>query len=163
MAYTKQELEESMEVLLHPGEHIKLYEDELTYSAKLVRAFEIAIELMNTKIHEPINLTTTNKLMSKYVCALTTELDTLANMNNEDSYLKHYILVDKSCIKDKLLPIRVPGCTIGGLWFDENYCITKIQINSYAGYHAKPYPDNVNDLMQKYVGSILVIENMEEK
>ena len=163
MAYTKQELEESMEVLLHPSEHIKIYKDELTYSAKLVRAFEIAIKLMNNANNDmTINLVTRNKSMNKHVCELTTELDTLANMNNEDSYLKHYILINKSYIKDRVLPIRVPGCTIGGLWFDENYCIIKIQIDSYVGYHTKPYPDNVNDLMQKYVGKILVIENMEE-
>jgi hypothetical protein len=166
MSYTKQELEESIKVLTYPGDHIKLYKDELTYSAKLIRAFEIAIELMNatnnnTNANEPIVIR--HKINDKYICDITNKLDKLANMNDDDSYLKHYILVDKSCIKDRVLPIRVPGCTVGGLWFDENYCITKIHIDSKVGYATKPYPENVNELMQKYIGRFLAIENMEEK
>lgn len=55
MAYTKQEIEMAINVLNRPSKHIKpVYKadngiDFLSYSAELVRAFEVAIEVLEEK------------------------------------------------------------------------------------------------------------------
>ena len=55
MAYTKQEVEKAISVLTKPSCHIKhVYRTEngmdfMTYSADLVRTFEVAIEVLEEK------------------------------------------------------------------------------------------------------------------
>lgn len=93
--------------------------------------------------------------MRHYVCELTKELDELSGLTEFDFYdfHHHYILVDKICIKESILAIRVPGGTVGGVWFDENNVITKIEIDTE--YVVKTYVENVNEIIQKYVGQKL--------
>ena len=38
---------------------------------------------------------------------------------------------------------------VGGIWIDKNNMITKIMIDT--NYVVKTYPDDVNDLMEKYI------------
>ena len=52
-------------------------------------------------------------------------------------------------MNNKCLAIRVPGGTVGGIWIDKNNMITKIVIDT--NYVVKTYPDDVNDLMVKYI------------
>ena len=55
MAYTKQKLENAIETLKTPSKHIRCVHETKcgmefkTYSADLVRAFEVAIEVMEEK------------------------------------------------------------------------------------------------------------------
>lgn len=55
MAYTKQELEKAIEILNAPSKHIRCVHETKCgmefkiYSADLVRAFEVAIEVMGEK------------------------------------------------------------------------------------------------------------------
>lgn len=52
MAYTKQEVEKAISVLNKPSCHIKYIhgaENFMTYSADLVRAFEVAIDVLEEK------------------------------------------------------------------------------------------------------------------
>lgn len=55
MTYTKQEVEKAISVLNKPSKHIKpVYKadngiDFLSYSAELVKAFEVAIEVLEEK------------------------------------------------------------------------------------------------------------------
>lgn len=90
----------------------------------------------------------------EYVCELTKELDELAKISD---YRKcgfcHYILADNYCKKEKCLAIRVPGGTVGSVWIDDNDVITKIVIDT--DYVIKTYPNNVNGLMEKYIGEVI--------
>lgn len=96
--------------------------------------------------------------MGEYFCDITSELDKLAGINS-DNIWKHYILVDKycinekclaNCINEKCLAIRIPSGTLGGIWFDDNNIITKIEVDT--NYVVKTYPDDVNEQIQKFVG-----------
>lgn len=91
----------------------------------------------------------------QYRCTLTKELDALAKLSENHYYeqFHHYILADDYCKKEKCLAIRVPGGTVGGVWIDDNNVINKIVVD--ADYVVKTYPDNVNELIQKYVGEII--------
>lgn len=85
----------------------------------------------------------------EYFSDLTKELDNLAGFT-ESTLLKHYILVDDYCKKEKCLAIRVPGGTVGGIWINQESVITKIRIDT--DYVVKTYPENVEEIIQKYVG-----------
>lgn len=87
--------------------------------------------------------------MGEYFCDITSELDKLANINS-DTLWKHYILADNYCINKKCLAIRIPGGTLGGIWFDDNDVITKIKVDT--NYVIKSYTGNVNEQIQKFVG-----------
>lgn len=90
---------------------------------------------------------------SECTCELTKELDSLAKLTDKEFYdvFYHYIVVDNWCKKNKCLAIRVPGGTVGGIRLDDNNVITKIELDTE--YVVKTYPDNVNELVQKYVGT----------
>ena len=85
----------------------------------------------------------------EYFSDLTKELDKMAKFE-ENSLFKHYILADDYCIKEKCLAIRVPGGTVGGIWINQDSVITKIWIDT--DYVVKTYPENVEEIIQKYVG-----------
>lgn len=90
----------------------------------------------------------------EYRCELTKELDSISGISEKHYYDRfyHYILADKVHKNRKVLPIRVPGGTVGGIWIDNNI-ITKIVIDK--GYVVKTYPDDVNDIVQKFIGQTL--------
>ena len=94
-------------------------------------------------------------LKYEYRCELTRELDSLARLTEDVYYdfFYHYILADDYCKKEKCLAIRVPGGTVGDLWIDSRNIITKIAIDT--DYVVKTYPDNVNKIVQKFVGEII--------
>ena len=92
------------------------------------------------------------------VCELTKQLDDLAKLSEQIYYesFYHYIVTDDYCKNEKCLAIRVPGGTVGGLWFDDNNVITKIVIDT--NYVVKTYPDNVNDLIKDFIGKTIEFE-----
>lgn len=65
----------------------------------------------------------------------------------------HYILADEWCKNQECLAIRVPGGTVGGIYFDNSNVITKIVIDT--DYVVKTYPANINELIQKFVGEVI--------
>ena len=69
---------------------------------------------------------------------------------------KHYILADDSMINDKILAIRIPGGTIGGVWFDDDYVITKILVDTEY-YVVKKYPKDLNEKLKHFVGEKIEI------
>lgn len=91
----------------------------------------------------------------EYRCDLTKELDNISGILENHHYDKfyHYILADEWCTNEKCLAIRVPGGTVGGIWFDDNSIITKIVID--VNYVIKTYPVNVNELIQKFIGETI--------
>lgn len=92
----------------------------------------------------------------KYRCDLTDKLDNLSGLSDKgnSSIFRHYVLADERCKKDKCLPIRVPGGTVGGITLDENNVITDISIDT--DYVISTYPENINELVKKFVGERIV-------
>lgn len=91
-----------------------------------------------------------NVKLSEYFCEITDELDRLSRIETTFYMLKHYILVDEYCIKEKRLAIRIPGGTIGEICLDDNNIITKIKID--INYIVKTYPENIEEIMKKFIG-----------
>lgn len=91
-------------------------------------------------------------ILSEYIGEFTTELDKLAKLNpsNKRFSLYHYVMIDEHSVKDKCLAVRVHGGTVGSIKFDDNNVITKIFID--RNYIIKSYPEDINELMNKYVG-----------
>lgn len=90
-----------------------------------------------------------------YTCELTKELDLLSKMSEQTWYdiFHHYVLVDDLSRKEKCLAIRVPGGTVGGIWFNENNIITGVEVDT--NYVVKTYQSNVNELIQKFIGEVI--------
>lgn len=88
----------------------------------------------------------------EYICDLTKELDDISGISKQHYYdvFHHYILADEWCNNQKCLAIRVPGGTVGGIHFDDNYVITRIVVET--NYVVKTYSTNVNEVIQKFVG-----------
>lgn len=88
-------------------------------------------------------------------CNLTKELDDMSGISKYHHYnmFYHYILADEWCRNQKCLAIRVPGGTVGSIYFDDNDVITKIVIDT--NYVVKTYPANINELIQKFVGEVI--------
>lgn len=88
----------------------------------------------------------------EYRCDLTLELDQISGLSEKEGYYvyHHYLLADRSYVKDHLAAIRVPGGTVGSIRFDGNHKITQVYIDT--SYALKTYPKNVNELMKKFIG-----------
>lgn len=95
-----------------------------------------------------------NDYSKEYRSDLTRELDKISCISSRQycNMFHHYILANEWCMKNKCLAIRVPGRTVGGIWIDDNNKILKISIDLNSNMN---YPDNVNEIMEKYVGEIL--------
>lgn len=91
----------------------------------------------------------------EYICDLTKELDDMSGISQKNYYdmFHHYILVDDWCRNEKCFAIRVPGGTVGGVYFDDNNIITKVVVDT--NYVVKTYPVNINELIQKFVGEAI--------
>jgi len=86
-------------------------------------------------------------------CELTRVLDRLAGLDSNDVF-SHYIYVDESYIKDKVLPIRVPGGTVGNVKFDGDRNITSIYIDT--DYVIKTYPKDIDEKLKEFIGKSLI-------
>ena len=87
--------------------------------------------------------------LCEFYSELTTELDKLAGLS-PDGFFKHYILAEQPFFKDKCLPIRVPGGTVGSIYLDENNVITKIVVDT--DYVVRTYQQDVNERVQHFIG-----------
>lgn len=93
--------------------------------------------------------------LQEYYCDLTKELDNIIGLSQEQHW-KHYVLAEDSMIKDRVLAIRIPGGTVGGIWIDDNGVITKVSVDTEY-YVAKKYPKDVNEKLKHYVGEKIEI------
>lgn len=90
--------------------------------------------------------------VEEYVCDITRELDKLAGFRCND-WRRHYIYIDDDYFQKKCLPIRIPGGTVGGLYFNDNFEITKIVVDT--NYMIKTYSSDINEQLKKFVGIVL--------
>lgn len=87
-------------------------------------------------------------------CELTTTLDELSGLTDKKSLFKHYIMVDGLTKRDQCMAIRVPGGTVGAIYYNDDKIITDIVIDT--NYVIKSYVENVNEIIkEKYVGIII--------
>lgn len=88
----------------------------------------------------------------EYVCQLTERLDEIAGIGIKiNRIFKHYILLDSSYIKERQLPIRVPGGTVGCIKLSKDFEITRIIIDT--DYVIKTYPENVEEQLKEFIGT----------
>ena len=94
-------------------------------------------------------------ITSEYLCDITDELDKQSGLcrKPDEFSLYHYIIIDDFGLKNKQLPIRVHGGTVGGINIDENNTITSIVID--PNYVVKTYSSEVTDIMKKFTGTQL--------
>ena len=98
-------------------------------------------------------------LPEDYRCDFTRFLDKEAGLDkDEDTYFffYHYIIAGKQELKEKILPFRVPGGTLGGIWIDDNNTITKIEIDT--NYVVKTYPEDIKEKLNQFIGEKLEFE-----
>lgn len=92
--------------------------------------------------------------MEEYFCALTKDMDKLARIK-EDSHFKHYLLIEKTDMKsgtERVLPMRIPGGTVGAVYIDKDNIITKIIVDT--NYVVKSYPKDVEKTISaQYIGT----------
>ena len=90
-------------------------------------------------------------------CDLTYALDNAASLDQMPSYefYHHYIIVDKIALEEKILPIRVPGGTVGAVFVDENNEIAMIKVD--RDYVVKTYPLNTHEIIAKFIGQTIEI------
>ena len=69
---------------------------------------------------------------------------------------RHYILAKPCDFSDKVLPIRLPGSTVGGIFLDKNNVITKVLID--GNYYKDMYPKNINEMLERYVGEKITVK-----
>lgn len=89
----------------------------------------------------------------QFICDLTKDIDKIVGIKY-DHILEdygHYIYIgnyERNHLNEPLA-IRVPGCTTGAIWLDDDHKITKIEL--YNGRIIK-YPSDINETMKKYIG-----------
>ena len=102
----------------------------------------------------------TLSISSEYICAITDELNDLSGYitgyKNKTKAYGHYVLFDNSFVKDRVIPIRVIGGTVGAIRIDDNLTITDIIIDTE--YVVKTYPTNVNELMKHWIGEKIEVD-----
>ena len=94
---------------------------------------------------------------TSFRCDLTYALDDAAMLDELPCYdlHHHYILIDRIALEEKILPIRVPGGTVGAIFIDENNEITMIKID--RDYVVKTYPSNISEIASKFIGETVEI------
>ena len=95
---------------------------------------------------------------TNFRCDLTYCLDEISLLDQMPCYdlHHHYILIDRVALEEQILPIRVPGGTVGAVWINEDNEIIMIEIDT--DYVVKTYPSNVNEAIQKFVGEVIEVQ-----
>ena len=89
----------------------------------------------------------------EYFCELTEFLDNITE--KKIASRRHYILAKPCDYSDGVLPIRLPGSTVGGIFIDKNNVITKVQID--GNYYKDIYPKDINKMLERYVGEKITV------
>lgn len=90
----------------------------------------------------------------EYFCELTELLDNITEKKRLSR--RHYILAKPCDFAEGILPIRLPGSTVGGVFIDKNNVITKVQID--GNYYKDIYPKNINEMLERYVGEKITVK-----
>lgn len=96
-------------------------------------------------------------VQDEYVCDLTEFLDQFRDEGWMP--LRHYIIASELELADGILPIRLPGCTVGAVYLDENQTIRKVVIDGNA--YKELYPEDINELVVSYIGQPVTVGREE--
>ena len=111
-------------------------------------------------VFDPMLLSRKRSFGDHFVSDLTKELDKITKVNiREDDIYCHYLLIDEWTKKNLNygIAIRIPDCTVGALWINAKREIVEISIDSNR---IITYPDNINEIMKKYIGVTIDYENL---
>lgn len=90
----------------------------------------------------------------EYFCELTELLDNITEKKRPSR--RHYILGKPCNFAEGVLPIRLPGSTVGEVFVDKGHVITKVQID--GNYYKDIYPKNINEMLERYVGEKVAVK-----
>lgn len=95
---------------------------------------------------------------TNFRCDLTYLLDELSLLDQMPCYdlHHHYLLIDNIALEENILPIRVPGGTVGAVWINKDNEIIMIKVDK--DYVVKTYPSNVDEVIQKFVGEFIELQ-----
>lgn len=95
----------------------------------------------------------------KYTCELTTSLDNRLGYS-KDEWFHFYIDVDHIGMRERCLPIRIPGVTIGAIWWDDDNIITGVTLNNVVLWeHDKTLLSDLQALMNNFKGEVIEFED----
>lgn len=90
----------------------------------------------------------------EYFCELTEFLD---NITEKKRPLRRHYILGKPCdFAEGVLPIRLPGSTVGGVFVDKDHVIIKVLID--GNYYKDIYPKDINKMLERYVGEKITIK-----
>lgn len=90
----------------------------------------------------------------EYFCELTEFLDNIIEKKRPSR--RHYVLGLPCNFSGGVLPIRLPGSTVGGVFLDKDKVITKVQID--GNYYKDIYPEGINEMLEEYVGEKISVK-----
>lgn len=100
-----------------------------------------------------------NSFPWSYICDLTKQLNALSGIS-DDAFGKHYIYANEKCYQDRFFYIRIAGGSIGAIWTDDDFVVTKIVLDTAVSYNK--YPKNIDDILSLYIGKRLTIPKCKE-
>lgn len=89
----------------------------------------------------------------EYFCELTELMDNITEKRRLSR--RHYILAKPCDFAEGVLPIRLPGSTVGSVFINKNNVITKVQID--GNYYKDIYPKDINKMLERYVGEKIIV------
>lgn len=92
--------------------------------------------------------------LHEYFCELTEFLDNITEKKRLSR--RHYILGKPCDFAEGVLPIRLPGSTVGGVFVDKDHVIIKVLID--GNYYKDIYPKDINEMLERYVGEKITIK-----
>ena len=92
----------------------------------------------------------------EYYCDITKLLDDYSGLKKTLNHFRNYICDTRDLWDNKTLAIRVPGRTVGGIYFDNNYKITNVKIDNMLIGDDNWYPKNINDVLKQFIGKKIV-------
>ena len=90
----------------------------------------------------------------EYFCELTEFLDNITEKKRLSR--RHYILAKPCDFAECVLPIRLPGSTVGGVFVDKDHVIIKVLID--GNYYKNIYPEDINEMLEGYVGEKITVK-----
>lgn len=90
-----------------------------------------------------------DKSLMHFECELTKELTSVLKYHNRHFYVYIYgISIKSDLYVDKVLALRVPGCTIGAIILNDDLTIKEIKIYEDCSFKFK---ENTENIIKKYI------------
>lgn len=111
---------------------------------------------MEKFIHKKKGKENTMEKSKKYFCNVTKVLQTYIDKKFGNNSREIFITITEESLKNRVFTIDMIGATLGAIWLDNDFCITDIDIDDY--YTGYIFPNNINELLEKFIGQKIEIE-----